>query len=99
MIGEILHILRTNNWLADQKTETDVETLVQSAIFGGDDNAILKDAQLMNVLEFGRVVHAEMSAITDAARRGLSVQNATLYCTTFPPFPAIFVHAILFHLE
>jgi deoxycytidylate deaminase len=38
----------------------------------------------MNVLEFGRVVHAEMSAITDAARRGLSVQGATLYCTTFP---------------
>src|SRR5712671_1494739 len=38
----------------------------------------------MNVLEFGRVVHAEMSAITDAARRGLSVDRATLYCTTFP---------------
>src|SRR5712671_1457604 len=38
----------------------------------------------MNVLEFGRVVHAEMSAITDAARRGLSVERATLYCTTFP---------------
>src|ERR1700730_4523529 len=84
MISEILHILRTNNWLAAHKTETDVETLVQPAIFGGDDNAILKDAQLMNVLEFGRVVHAEMSAITDAARRGLSVQDATLYCTTFP---------------
>jgi deoxycytidylate deaminase len=85
MIGEILQILRTNNWLAAQKTETDVETLVQSVILGGDDdNTILKDAQLMNVLEFGRVVHAEMSEITDAARRGLSVQDATLYCTTFP---------------
>jgi deoxycytidylate deaminase len=84
MVSEILHILRANNWLASQKTENDVETLVQSAIFGGEDDAILKDAQLMNVLEFGRVVHAEMSAITDAARRGLSVQDATLYCTTFP---------------
>jgi cytidine deaminase len=30
------------------------------------------------------MVHAEMSAITDAARRGLSVLDATLYCTTFP---------------
>ncbi len=35
-------------------------------------------------MEFGRIVHAEMSAITDAARRGLSVKDATLYCTTFP---------------
>lgn len=29
-------------------------------------------------------MHAEMFAITDAARRGLSVRDATLYCTTFP---------------
>jgi deoxycytidylate deaminase len=83
MVGEILHILRTNDWLAPEKSETDLESLIQSAIFG-EDEAILKDAQLMNVLEFGRVVHAEMSAITDAARRGLSVESATLYCTTFP---------------
>jgi deoxycytidylate deaminase len=83
MLGEILHILNTKGWLAPNKSETDVESLIESAIFG-DDEAILKNAQLMNVLEFGRVVHAEISAITDAARRGLSVQGATLYCTTFP---------------
>jgi deoxycytidylate deaminase len=83
MVGEILQILRTKGWLAPEKSEIHVESLVQAALFGEED-AILKDAQLMNVLEFGRVVHAEMSAITDAARRGLSVQGATLYCTTFP---------------
>jgi deoxycytidylate deaminase len=83
MLSEILHILRNNNWLEEKKTENDVESLVEQAIFEGD-GAILKDAQLMNILEFGRVVHAEMSAITDAARRGLSVQGATLYCTTYP---------------
>src|SRR5207253_4060957 len=47
-------------------------------------NAILKDAQIKNLLEFGRVVHAEMSALTEAARRGRAVGDATLYCTTFP---------------
>jgi cytidine deaminase len=82
MMNEIINLLRSNKWLAADKTETDVDALVKSAIFG-EDKAILKDAQIMNVLEFGRVVHAEMSAITDAARRGLSVQNATMYCTTF----------------
>ncbi len=30
------------------------------------------------------MVHAEMSAITDAAARGISIRGATLFCTTFP---------------
>jgi hypothetical protein len=30
------------------------------------------------------VIHAEMSALTDAARLGVSVKGGTLYCTTFP---------------
>jgi hypothetical protein len=38
----------------------------------------------MNLLEFGRSVHAEMAALTSAARLGISVQGATLFCTTFP---------------
>ena len=38
----------------------------------------------MDLTEFGRAVHAEMNAITDAARLGRSTKNAVLYCTTFP---------------
>jgi deoxycytidylate deaminase len=41
-------------------------------------------SKVMDLLEFGRVVHAEMSALSDAARKGISVEGATLYCTTFP---------------
>jgi deoxycytidylate deaminase len=44
----------------------------------------IKDALLMDIIEFGRIVHAEMSAIIDAARLGRAVQDCTLYCTTFP---------------
>jgi deoxycytidylate deaminase len=44
----------------------------------------LASAQLMDVTEYGRVVHAEMCAICDAARLGRSVKSATLFCTTFP---------------
>ena len=44
----------------------------------------LRETLLMDLLEFGRVIHAEMSAIADAARLGLALRNATLYCTTFP---------------
>ena len=56
---------------------------------------IIKDSDIRKVLssetlllnditEFGRAVHAEMNAITDAARCGTSLRGATLYCTTFP---------------
>jgi deoxycytidylate deaminase len=44
----------------------------------------LRDAQLMDLLEFGRMIHAEMSSICDAARMGKAVKEATLYCTAFP---------------
>lgn len=44
----------------------------------------LADADIMELTEYGRVVHAEMSAVCDAARLGRSIKGATLYCTTFP---------------
>jgi len=39
---------------------------------------------LMDITEFGRMAHAEMSAVLDAARLGRPVKNGVLYCTTFP---------------
>ncbi|MEP9372638.1 anti-phage dCTP deaminase [Mesorhizobium sp. KR1-2] len=44
----------------------------------------LVDAAIMDLTEYGRVVHAEMVAICDAARIGRSVRGGTLFCTTFP---------------
>ena len=44
----------------------------------------LKNSQFMDALEYGRIVHAEMSALSDAARLGISVKDGVLYCTTFP---------------
>ncbi len=83
MVAEIFHILQANGWLSKGKTGTEIDELVSSAIKGQED-AILKDSQITNVIEFGRIVHAEMSAITEAARRGSRLEGATLYCTTFP---------------
>ncbi|TRC75623.1 dCMP deaminase [Mesorhizobium sp. WSM4307] len=44
----------------------------------------LDDAALMDALEYGRIVHAEMSALLDAARIGRSVKDSVLFTTTFP---------------
>ena len=48
------------------------------------DDALLKGTRLAALIEFGRVVHAEMHALMEAARRGISLDQATLLCTTFP---------------
>lgn len=44
----------------------------------------LAGASVMELTEYGRVVHAEMCAICDAARLGRSLRGAILFCTTFP---------------
>ena len=44
----------------------------------------LANCAVLDLTEFGRVVHAEMCTICDAARLGRSLKGATLYVTTFP---------------
>ncbi len=46
-------------------------------------NAIL-ESLIGGITEYGRMVHAEMNALADAARLGLSIKNATIYVTTYP---------------
>ena len=82
ILKEALTRLRENNWLSPEKTENHVETLVADALAGR--TSPLKGAHVLNVIEFGRSVHAEMAAIVDAARRGVSVGGCTLYTTTYP---------------
>ena len=44
----------------------------------------VQQSKVMDSLEFGRIIHAEMSAISDAARLGRPIAGANLFCTTFP---------------
>jgi deoxycytidylate deaminase len=44
----------------------------------------LKGHRFWSITEYGRAVHAEMGVITDAARRGVALFDATMYGTTFP---------------
>ena len=56
---------------------------LRSAILERKDD-LIRHSQVMDSLEYGRTVHAEMNAITDAARNGHAVRNCVLYCNTFP---------------
>jgi cytidine deaminase len=57
---------------------------VEKLAIGLIESDLIWDAQFFDALEYGRTMHAEMDAITSAARKGVSVRNATLYCTTLP---------------
>jgi cytidine deaminase len=75
--------MREAGWLNSRRTEEQTSELLRKALYG-DESGVTKGSRLMGLLEFGRVVHAEMAAITDAARRGISVKGGVLFTTTFP---------------
>lgn len=77
---DILRRLRESEWLRQDKAELDLSELEQQAMKAG----IISGAYFRDLIEFGRCVHAEMSALMDALRRGVSVQGARLFVTTFP---------------
>lgn len=45
---------------------------------------ILQSSRLKDLIEFGRVVHAEMETLMTCARNNISARNGVLFCTTFP---------------
>ena len=69
-------------WLIRKVRKMSADDIIRESLYS--ESAPLKDAVLMDIIEFGRSVHAEMLAITDAARIGISLKNGTMYCTTFP---------------
>ena len=60
--------------------------LTPEAISSGHESfaKVLDDTRVDGLIEFSRATHAEMAALLDAARRGVSVQGAILYSSTFP---------------
>lgn len=82
LLADLLEGLRKGEWFSEEKGRLTSDELLKLAI--GTPTSILRKAQFMNLIEFGRAVHAEMAALMDAARTGVSVMGATLYCTTFP---------------
>src|ERR1041385_9081200 len=74
---DTLDIMKTNDCLLPERAK-DLNATADYLL------PLLKDARLMAITEYGRSVHAEMAALTDAARRGIAVGGGVLYTTTFP---------------
>lgn len=82
LLEDALEKLKQQGWLNSTIDTKSNKTLVKEALF--DENAFLKNSLMFDVIEFGRAVHAEAAAISEAARRGVPIHQGRLFCTTFP---------------
>jgi deoxycytidylate deaminase len=88
LLTDMVQRLIKDGWFAEDKKVLPVDRIV-SALLDRDPRIAdltpaMEGALFMNLTEFQRPVHAEMTALTDAVRHGLSVFGCTLYVTTFP---------------
>lgn len=78
VLTELIEKIEKKNWLKEDLVDRQPKVLARELL--GD----LKRTQFMDIGEFSRPVHAEMAALIDSARRGVSVNSHTMYVTTFP---------------
>lgn len=78
VLTELIDVLKRKHWFTTEIAATQTPHLLRELVPG------LKGSQFLNISEFQRQVHAEMAALIDAARRGVAVDERTMYVTTFP---------------
>lgn len=84
VLSDLVSRLKDGNHLAPSLEENKSAESIAQTLLKDDGARGVAASRLMDIIEFGRIIHAEMTAITDAARLGVSVAGATLLCTTFP---------------
>jgi len=77
-LGELLSALAKKGLLNKQLQDLSTTKLIERVA------PVIRQTRYMQLIEFIRATHAEVSALMDAARRGVSVEGCTLYVTTFP---------------
>jgi deoxycytidylate deaminase len=84
LLADVLNRLLRGQHLSNELCEIGDAAKISEQLLAAEDQHSVRSSRVMDLLEFGRDIHAEMSAICDAARIGASIAEATLYCTTFP---------------
>jgi len=80
ILREIFTALHAGGYFSQTYQDKGPEALVDEV----RNTEVLKRTRVASLIEFGRVVHAEMNALSHAARCGISVEGAKLYCSTYP---------------
>lgn len=90
VVRDLLERLQRNGLLSESAKALGSSAEIVSALLKKPEassplgTGALNGALVTDLTEYGRVVHAEMCAICDAARLGRSLKGSILYCTTFP---------------
>ncbi len=84
LVADFVDRLIKGNHLSKETRGNKDSVAIADELLSDDSAHGIKESKVMDVIEFGRDIHAEMSAITDAARNGIPTKGGTLYCTTFP---------------
>lgn len=89
MVRDSLAQLKDKGWLKPSLAKKDLQSLCDEALMAenkesGQSRGPWNNSMMTDIIEFGRMVHAEMNAISDAARFNRSTSGSTLYCTTMP---------------
>ena len=78
---DVVQRLEEAHWLRKRLRGMAIEALVEKAV---QDQGPLSEGRIRDLIEFGRIMHAEMAAICTAARRGTPLMGGTLCTTTYP---------------
>lgn len=81
ILTDLLSSLSEDGWLSEKRKDHTPAELAKEAT--GKAGPLAKN-RVGDLLEFARVAHAEMAAISTAARRGVSLRGHTMYTTTYP---------------
>jgi len=77
---ELIGVLKAARYIEDEEDDA----VIVDSLLQGHHKQLMSNARVRNIIEFGRIVHAEMHAICEAAAAGRSIRDGILYCTTFP---------------
>lgn len=87
LVRDTIIRIKEAGWLIEDVANQDISDLTKESFAKaapGKNSGPLQGSMVADLIEYGRMVHAEMNALADAARFGKSTAGATMYCTTMP---------------
>ena len=92
VLTDLVEVMKKHGILAEKVAKAGSPIQIVKFLIGRDGGPIefegvrgaLKNSKVMDLTEYGRVVHAEMNSICDAARMGVALKDTQLFTTTFP---------------
>jgi deoxycytidylate deaminase len=84
LLVDLIDRLKKGEHLSESLMKIQDAYEISKALLSDSTDHSVSKSRTMDLIEFGRIIHAEMSAICDASRKGLPVEGGTLFATVFP---------------